>query len=417
MIGSSAFTIPAGTKIGPKAFLALNLPDGSFALNNTGGDTLRLIWPDKSELRLVSYKELAAENETYARKDDGSYAWTSVITKAGINQFIENIVAPPVTSQAQTKIKFNEIFGNPVGTDSGLEWVEVFNAGTEPVYLHNWILDDGAVEAVMGSSAYKILSPIVYPKGLAVILIPAGKFAINNTGTETLRLFNENKILIDSVTFEASKEGQSYSLLNNQWIWTDPSPNAVNTESVVEAAAPVSLVISEVYPEPETGEEEFIEIFNSGTTLVNLHGFQVTDLSTTYTFQSPEIPPNGFYALKKSESQIALNNFGQEKISLIDPKGNILSSVEYEDAPKNQSYNLMPDGTFAWSSMATPAAENQFKVAVGKSVGKVKGLTMLPRTGNAIAFSLWDCLYIWAIIWYIYIRLSKDQSYEQARTD
>ncbi|OGE90167.1 MAG: hypothetical protein A3E29_03635 [Candidatus Doudnabacteria bacterium RIFCSPHIGHO2_12_FULL_48_16] len=408
LVGSSAYVIPGQTKVAAKSFLVIDLLDGSFALNNTGGDTLRLMWPDKQELRLVAYKEPAKENETYARQDDGSFAWTSFVTKGAANQFGAGAVAPPVTAPAQLQIKFNEIFPNPAGSDSGGEWVEILNTGSEPVYLHNWILDDGASDQAIRSSAYKIQSPIVYPGGLAVIMIPAGRFALDNTGSETVRLFNENKILIDSVTFEAGKEGQSYALLAGQWIWIDPTPNAVN-EARPEELEPVSsgLLISELYPEPSTSGQEFIELFNSGSQPLDLHGWQVADAASKYTFHSPIIEPGHYYVLLKSESNLALNNSGKETITVIDPAGQIISSLEYEDAPKNQSYNLLPDGTFAWSLLATPGELNQIKIASLGASGQVLGAT-LPRTGNDLPFTLWDGFVIWSIFWYIYIRLNRD---------
>lgn len=402
---SNAYTLPDGMSIAAHGFLAVDLPDGSFVLNNSGGDAVRLFWPDETLLTSVSYAENAKVDASFALKPNGLYAWTELVTKGAANQFPE--AAAGVTSAAQTKIKFNELLPNPTGSDSGKEWIEVINTGAEPIYLNNWFLDDGELTAPIGSSAYKISSVTLNPGNLAVITIPAGKFAMNNTGSETVRIFNENKILIDSVSFEGATEGSSYSFVADKWIWTDPTPNAVNAEPPPKSddVAPAAVAISELYPEPSSGSEEFIELFNFGTQSVDLQGWQVADLATKYTFHSPTIEPGGYYVLTKSESQIALNNAGKEAVTLTDPNGIVVASVEYEDAPKNQSYNLLPDGTFAWSSVSTPGAANQIKVAVAPVLkGKVKGAT-LPRTGNDLPVSMADAFALWPIIWYIYIKM------------
>lgn len=46
------------------------------------------------------------------------------------------IIASP--GFASAKIVINEIFPNPSGTDTGLEWLELYNASSDPIALSNW---------------------------------------------------------------------------------------------------------------------------------------------------------------------------------------------------------------------------------------------------------------------------------------
>jgi hypothetical protein len=406
VIGKDAYTFPDTTTIKPGDYFVVNLPEASFALNNTGGDTVRLFWPDKNLASQISYTDTAKTDQAYARKLDGTYAWTTLVTKGKTNQFPEANLLEGVTSAAENQIKLNEIFPDPKGPDGGAEWVEVRNEGTEPVYLHNWTLDDGEPSAEIGSSAYKIESPIVYPGGLAVITIPAGKFTMNNTGHETVRLFNENKVLIDSLSYDDAKEDLSYQFLSGKWAWGTPSPNAVNALEVEQAKeALVNIVINEIFPEPPRGskQEEFIELFNPSDKDIDLTGYKIADLSSSYKL-TDTIKAHGFLVIKKSDSNISLNNSGKEEVTLADPKGVVVASLEYEDAPKDESYNLTDDGTYVWSSTLTPGQINVLKSVT--VAGQVLGAT-LPRTGNdSRGLGMVDAFVIWTIVWYIYVKLS-----------
>lgn len=415
-IGKDAYIFPEGSTIKASLYSVINLPEEVFALNNTGGDTVRLFWPDQTLVTAVAYTGNVKEDTTYAMKSSGVYEWTTLVTKGTKNQFPDNFLAN-VTSNAETKIKFNEILPNPKGPDSGGEWIEVKNSGTEPIYIHNWILDDGNPTDSIGSSAYKIQSPTISPGGLAVIVIPAGKFALNNT-TDTVRLFNANKVLIDSVTYEGAKEGLSYALIDGKWVWSDPTPNAINnTTDEAELAPPASIVINELFPDPDktNKQEEFIELLNTGSVEVDLSGFILADLATVYKLES-KIKPGEFLVIKKSESKIALNNYGKETVTLTDPKGQIVSVVEYEDAPQDKSYNLNLAGSYVWSAKLTPGTANL--VSTQASQGLVKGAT-LPRTGNDSPINQSTIFVLWAIIWYIYISFTnnKKHTYEQTRID
>ena len=49
-----------------------------------------------------------------------------------------------LTRAASAQVVINEILPNPVGTDTGTERIEVYNAGPNPVDLTGWAIDDAA---------------------------------------------------------------------------------------------------------------------------------------------------------------------------------------------------------------------------------------------------------------------------------
>ena len=91
-------------------------------------------------------------------------------------------------------------------------------------------------------------------------------------------------------------------------------------------------------------------------------------------------------------------------MTIIDPKGNVIVSVEYEDAPKNQSLNLADDNTYVWSIFVSPGEVNIIKE------GAVKG-AMLPRTGrdNTTVNDWAESFVFLSIFCYIMARLNNNQ--------
>jgi hypothetical protein len=50
---------------------------------------------------------------------------------------------PPACEAGDLSVKINELYPNPAGTDSGNEWVELYNAGSETVTIDAWTLEWG----------------------------------------------------------------------------------------------------------------------------------------------------------------------------------------------------------------------------------------------------------------------------------
>jgi hypothetical protein len=71
-----------------------------------------------------------------------------------------------------------------------------------------------------------------------------------------------------------------------------------------------------------------------------------------------------FFVIKKSESNLSLNNSGDELVTLSSPSGALIDSVSYENAPAGQSYNRRADDSFAWSSTLTPGDSNRIMAVV-----------------------------------------------------
>lgn len=103
--------------------------------------------------------------------------------------------------------------------------------------------------------------------------------------------------------------------------------------------------ITEIFPNPgpDDENEEWIEIFNNGTRAVNLGNWMLGDSKKTSPYQIPDtviLHAGAYVIFPKSETKIALNNFGDE-IILRDFEGNTMDHVAYEKSKPGHSYALV----------------------------------------------------------------------------
>jgi hypothetical protein len=122
-----------------------------------------------------------------------------------------------------------------------------------------------------------------------------------------------------------------------------------------------SIRINEILPFPVSGEE-FIEIYNSGNISVDLKGWILHDASKAGKFeflQSEIINAKDYLVVWKNKFKFALNNSGDESLSLFDPLANLISQVYFKGSKKGLSYSF--DGLdWHWSKFITAGKENIF---------------------------------------------------------
>jgi hypothetical protein len=148
-----------------------------------------------------------------------------------------------------------------------------------------------------------------------------------------------------------------------QPIKDDPPIIATSTAEIQpQKIYPAGVIFNEILPSPEGKDEteEWIELFNKNEFEVDLSGWQISDIAgsmTVYTFpEGTKIKQKGFLLISRPESKITLNNSG-DGLKLMQPNGNVLDSINYENAPMGNSYNLI-DGKRVWSGTLTPNSAN-----------------------------------------------------------
>lgn len=146
---------------------------------------------------------------------------------------------------------------------------------------------------------------------------------------------------------------------------TDGSEEADATHALTITAPsyPDTIVINELLPDPVGSDTtgEFIELKNTGSTAVELAGWQLDDAaggSTPFTITAGTLGVGAIRSLSRPETKLALNN-GGDTVRVLDPTGAVKASFSYTTTvPEGQSYNRTSSGTYLISTTATSGAEN-----------------------------------------------------------
>lgn len=155
---------------------------------------------------------------------------------------ILTITLLPLFAHAQVYI--NEIMYNLSGTDTGREWVEIYNSGSNAIDLSNWkffenntnhglnsisggtSLSAGAYAIIVDDSTKFLIDWI----GFSGILLDS-TFSLNNTG-EIISLKDDAQTIIDEITYESSTgaigDGNSLQKSGSAWISAGPTPGSLN---------------------------------------------------------------------------------------------------------------------------------------------------------------------------------------------
>jgi len=99
-----------------------------------------------------------------------------------------------------------------------------------------------------------------------------------------------------------------------------------------------NIFISEVFPSPKDGKEEWIELANKRTGPIDLNKWYIKDKSGKI-YILPEIKIDGlnYVVLKKSQTKLSLNN-SNETLSLFDPNGLLVDRINYKSVPHDFSW-------------------------------------------------------------------------------
>lgn len=125
---------------------------------------------------------------------------------------------------------------------------------------------------------------------------------------------------------------------------------------------PKTLIFSEIYPNPKDGEDEFIEIKNTGNVAIDLNGYKIKDSSKrVFTIKNVILNSNDFYVFYRKDTGIALNNNGEEHLYFYTPNNELVYKLEYIDAKKGNSY-AYNGNEYIWSIKKTPGTENIIEI-------------------------------------------------------
>jgi hypothetical protein len=258
-LGSSAYVMP-DVIVQPGSHAAMAIPEGKFSLNNSSADAVRLFWADKVLAAELSYSGPVKEDQTWCLIG-AAYKWCqptpnsanaepapvtdsnpnpspSASTSSGnsTNSSSGSNVQQQAQGYSNDDIRMIEIMPDPEGADAGHEYVRLVNAGSEAVDLKDWILDDGAPQDAVGSSAHSLPEGTLDPGDELEVTIPKGKFSMNNSGSDTVRILSPDKKPKDHASYDKAREGIAYVKSGDAWVWQDEIPADSQDEGRVAGA-------------------------------------------------------------------------------------------------------------------------------------------------------------------------------------
>lgn len=285
------------------------------------------------------------------------------------------VFSPKAKAAESDHIVINEIYPNPTGTGSdNFEWIEIYNPGGLTLDLSLYTL----MKITSSGREYKFGSGTLSNSFCQTIddlyyVCSLGDGWLANSGsTITLRTVSgdTDKVIYGPLLTNAPIPlvGQSISRIPNGYDSDNDAndfqivPITSGVENILPPPAVYSneIYINEILPQPATGlADEYIEIYNSSNVDINLKNWQLD--AGTFVIDTI-IKAKEYRVLKNPEIKIGLTDTG-DTTSLIDPNGDIKSTVTYGKSIRGQSYSKFTDD-WQWTTTLTPLATNILTVEI-----------------------------------------------------
>ncbi len=370
-----------------------------------GGEEIHLTDDNGIEVSVISHSPWPTKQSLVRHPSDGdaliphktastikalfSPGHTHIIPKPDYPLFISEVLADPPSGPAGDA---NRDGRRDTYED---EFIELYNAGTDPISLAGWWLGDSTapknsfqfpVNAVIAPNSYVVLFGGGNPTGFTgPVYTDDGKIGngLINKGEE-IRLIDNNGHEIDVISHGAWPNDQSLVRNPSDGDALVPHKTASTTKALFSPGhthiipkPDYPLFISEVLADPplrlagdvnrdgrrDTYEDEFIELYNAGTSPISLAGWRLGDSTAPKNhFQFPPgavIAPRSYVLLfgggKPSGFTVpvytddgkignGLTKNGEE-IRLIDHNGHEIDVVSHDEWPAKQSLvRTPPDG-------------------------------------------------------------------------
>ncbi|MCX7798531.1 MAG: lamin tail domain-containing protein [Melioribacter sp.] len=328
-------------------------------------------------------------------------------------------------------VLINEIMYNPYEGES--EWIEIVNVSDNPINLKGWVISDllPSQNKALITNKDEYLKPNEY----AVITHDTSNFYYNppvkfyqvkfgtlNNTSDGVIIYDFNGKIIDSIFYKSSwgyKKGcslerKSYfisSTDSTNWFLSldknGATPGKENSLKRIKEIKRNSIVFNEIMYEPETGNAEFIELFNATNDTIQIGGLSLL-VNKNKIVLLPffyEFVPQSYFLIASDSSvfkryiildsknitidkSLSLLNSGSELI-LKDVYGNTIDSLYYLPTWHNKNFAdvtgkslerinpyLNTNDRNNWSTSvsnegATPLKQNSIYTAIEKKESKV----------------------------------------------
>jgi PKD repeat protein len=322
---SKRYTIKEGN-IAPGAYIVLKRAMTSIALNNSGGDEVGLYDPNGAIVEKAQYKGSAAEGESWSRKEDGSWAWTTEVTPSEANKISGKSAAPIIAIDVDTEVAVDELvkFDASDTTDPDAE---------EMTFV--WSFGDN------GTDEGDIVEHAFSDEGTYTVTLSVTD-ASNNSAAQDVIVMVKNRLSF---------------------------VGGFNPETPIE-----KIEISEILPNPEGSDTtEFIELFNPTDEHIDLTDMKLDDEeggSRAYSIPEGTIINAGMYLIfGRQDTKIAFNNTS-DSARILYPDGTVLRNIRYDDVLEGHSFVQDENEEWTWTSTLTPGEATILSPPDNKKISK-----------------------------------------------
>ncbi|GAA1707170.1 hypothetical protein GCM10009808_26480 [Microbacterium sediminicola] len=277
------------------------------------------------------------------------------------------VAAVPVSATAADEVAPQDAIVINEASSQGIpeDWVELYNTSDAAVDVSGWMVSDsaGELEALPEGS--------VVDAGGYLVLVKDTAFTFGlGKGDEFHLYLADGATLVDEVVWPDGTHadpswGRCVDGTGEFTMNETATPGAAN--DCPAPAGPENIVINEVTSQ---GDPDWVEIYNDGTTDVDISGWVVTD-SAAEPAVLPEgtiVPAEGYLVLEKDAAfPFGLGKGDEFHLYLADGVTLVDEVAWPADTHADPSYGRCPDGTgeFAINATATPGAANDCVLPAG----------------------------------------------------
>ena len=326
------YVLPEGSVIEPGTFFVLE--DTAFDFGLGASDSVRLFAGDA----LIASYEWAGGHATtaYGRCPDGvgEFTTTAASTKGAAND-------------CEIPVVINEIESNAGDPD---DWIELYNTSADPVDLSGFVVTDNSPS----DPSHRVVLPAgtVLDGGAFLAIDLQGKLGLG--GADSATLYAADGItIIDTHSWLAHSATTLARCPDGIGVFRDSATATKGAANDCADLAIPQVVINEV--NSDSGNADYIELFNLGETPVDLSGYFIRDDNDYRTDQIDAgtiIEPGGFLLLTADiDFSFGLGNGDKARLYL--PDGMTLVDGYVYATHGVPSWGRCPDGVGEWTQPDT----------------------------------------------------------------
>ncbi|MEX0621797.1 MAG: lamin tail domain-containing protein [Candidatus Woykebacteria bacterium] len=273
--------------------------------------------------------------------------------------FVSTLFFVPQITAEENKVKINEFAAVTAGKSPDLDWVELYSDTNNPISLEGWELRDSL------DSSPKKLSGCIKSGGFR-------KFdfsnRLNNSG-DKIRLFSDKGIMVDAIEYfsdqvpshqKGASTGREPDGSGDWQVFSTPTPT--NTSCTQQngqkttSSTNLKVSLSEIFPNPEKGGQEWVEIYNPNFSSVNLSNWSLVDAADHKKTLSGAVSAKSYKVFRYSSGW--LNN-GGDGVTLINAASNKIEKYTFGAADKGVSFAKDSNGKWHVTITPTPGKANK----------------------------------------------------------